>query len=163
MPRRAWNGGIRRKRAAALCSTIAATARAWRPGFCLRRRFPHKCLTMNLFSGYGDAEDNAAILLRFPKAIAILEASWTTVHSGVPSGPILYGTKGTIVVDGSDILVYRDNGATAPSAVEKGDPLPAGRATIGEEFLHHLETGDPLHPTLAYPSTSRRWRFSTPP
>ena len=58
-------------------------------------------LTMNLFSGYGDAEDNAAILLRFPKAIAILEASWTTVHNGVPSGPILYGTKGTIVVDGS--------------------------------------------------------------
>lgn len=108
-------------------------------------------LTMNLFSGYGDAEDNAAILLRFPKAIAILEASWTTVHNGVPSGPILYGTKGTIVVDGSRLLVYREKGATAPGAVETGDLLPAGRATIAEEFLHHLETGEPLHPTLAYP------------
>ena len=108
-------------------------------------------LTVNLFSGYGDADDNAAILLRFPKAIAILEASWTTVHNGVPSGPILYGSKGTIVVDGSRLLVYREKGATAPNVVETGDPLPAGRATIAEEFLHHLETGDPLHPTLAYP------------
>jgi len=110
-----------------------------------------ECLKANLMSGFGTAEDNAAMLLRFPSAIAILEASWTTFHRGVANGPILYGTKGTIVVDGADILVYRDRGAKAPSVVEKGEPLPQGRATIGEEFLHHLETGDPLHPTLAYP------------
>jgi len=110
-----------------------------------------QCLKANLRSGFGTAEDNAAMLLRFPSAMAILEASWTTFHSGVPNGPILYGTKGTIVVDGSDILVYRDRGAKAPSFVETGDPLPEGRATIAEEFIHHLETGDPLHPTLDYP------------
>ena len=110
-----------------------------------------QCLEVNLMSGFGNADDNAAMLLRFPKAIAILEGSWTTFHRGVANGPILYGTKGTIVVDGADILVYRDRGVRAPSVVEKGEPLPRGRATIGEEFLHHLETGDPLHPTLAYP------------
>ena len=140
-----------RRRAAARCSTTAATARAWRPGCCLLRPTRVQCLKANLMSGFGNAEDNAAMLLRFPKAIAILEASWTTFHIGVANGPILYGTKGTIVVDGADILVYRDRGAKAPSVVEKGEPLPRGRATIGEEFLHHLETGDPLHPTLAYP------------
>jgi hypothetical protein len=91
------------------------------------------------------------MLLRFPKAIAILEGSWTTFHCGIPYGPILFGTKGTIVVDGTEIRVYCDRGAKAPSFVEKGGALPEGRATIGEEFLHHLETGDPLHPTLAYP------------
>ena len=109
-------------------------------------------LTTNLFSGYGDAEDNAAILLRFPKAIAILEASWTTVHNGVPSARSSMERRGrSSLLDGSELLVYREKGATAPSTVETGDPLPAGRATIAEEFLHHLETGDPLHPTLAYP------------
>jgi predicted dehydrogenase len=108
-------------------------------------------MKLNLMSRFGDAEDNAAMLLRFPSAMAILEASWTTFHSGVANGPILYGTKGTIVVDGSDILVYRDRGAKTPSFVEKGDALPQGRATIGEEFLHHLETRDPLHPTLDFP------------
>jgi hypothetical protein len=28
------------------------------------------------------------------------------------------------------------------------EPLPQGRATIAEEIIHHLETGEPLHPTL---------------
>ena len=108
-------------------------------------------MKLNLMSGFGEAEDNAAMLLRFPSAMAILEASWTTFHSGVANGPILYGTKGTIVVEGGDVLVYRDRGVRTPSFIEKGDPLPAGRATIGEEFLHHLETGEPLHPTLDFP------------
>ncbi len=108
-------------------------------------------LKANLMSPFGTADDNAALLLRFPKAIAILEASWTTFHMGVANGPIIYGTHGTIVVDGSDILVYRERGVSTPSLIEKGEPLPPGRATIGEEFLHHIETGDPLHPTLDIP------------
>ena len=110
-----------------------------------------QCLAANLMSGFGDVDDNGAMLLSFPKAMAVLEGSWTTFHRGVPNGPIVYGTKGTIVVDGSDVLVYRERGAKTPSLIERGEPLPQGRATIGEEFLHHLETGDPLHPTLDYP------------
>ena len=110
-----------------------------------------QCLKANLMSSFGAAEDNAVMLLRFPSAISILEASWTTFHSGIPSGPILYGEKGTLVMNGSEILVYRDRDSQAPSSIEKGDPLPLGRATIAEEFLHHLETGEPLHPTLDLP------------
>ena len=110
-----------------------------------------QCLKANLMSGFGTAEDNAAMLLRFPRAISILEASWTTFHGGIPNGPILYGAEGTLVFDGNEILVYRDRDSRTPSSVETGDPLPPGRATIAEEFLHHLETGDPLHPTLDLP------------
>jgi predicted dehydrogenase len=110
-----------------------------------------QCLKANLKRSFGAAEDNAAMLLRFPSAIGVIEASWTTFHSGIPNGPIVYGSNGTIVVDGADVLVFRDRGAKTPSFVEKGDPLPSGRATIAEEFLHRLETGDPLHPTLAFP------------
>ncbi|HUX86992.1 MAG TPA: hypothetical protein VMW65_08320, partial [Chloroflexota bacterium] len=29
-----------------------------------------------------------------------------------------------------------------------GDPLPVGRDTIAKEIIHHLETGEPVHPTL---------------
>ncbi len=38
--------------------------------------------------------------------------------------------------------------AGEPDYVSEGEPLPEGRATLGEEVIHHLETGEPLHPTL---------------
>jgi glucose-fructose oxidoreductase len=124
-------------------------------GACLAAWFLGTPLTVqgmkaNLMSP-GDADDNATLLLRFPAATAILEASWTSLHNGVPNGPILYGTHGTIVVDGPNVLIYRERGAATPTLVEQGTPLPDGRATIGEAFLHHLETGEPLHPTLDLP------------
>ena len=108
-------------------------------------------MTANLLSQYGDADDNAAILVRFPAGLSILEASWTTVHNG--SGPVLtlYGTKGTISIDGGEVRIYRESYAKAPSHIEKGEALPQRRATIAEEFLHHLETGEALHPLFDLP------------
>jgi len=114
----------------------------------------------NLNSHYGDAEDNAVITVRFPKALAILEGTWTTWHPGVPAGPIAFGTQGTLVAttradpDGGRpqpvVNVYTSRGydPAKPDQVIPGDPFPEGRATLAEEFIYHLETGDPLHPTL---------------
>jgi predicted dehydrogenase len=114
----------------------------------------------NLTSHYGGAEDNAVITVRFPKAMALLEATWTTWNSGIPTGPIVYGTRGTLVATsrpGADsgravpvveVFTSRGHGGEKPDQVVEGDPLPKGRATLAEEFIHHLETGDPLHPTL---------------
>ncbi|MGA2974739.1 MAG: Gfo/Idh/MocA family oxidoreductase [Spirochaetia bacterium] len=113
----------------------------------------------NLTSPYGDAEDNAVVTVRFPKALAILEATWSTWHTAVPIGPVVYCTRGTLVVDHQQnkatgvseqvVKVYSSRGyAGEPDAIVPGDPLPAGRSTIAEEFIHHLKTGEPLHPTL---------------
>jgi len=113
----------------------------------------------NLASPYGDAEDNAVIAVRFPRAMAILEATWTTWHTGVPQGPVIYGKKGTLVVDNlpdpktgklvQAVKVYTTHAYVGePDRVEYGEPLPAGRATLAEEMIHHIETGEPLHPTL---------------
>ena len=108
-------------------------------------------LTANLLSPFGDAEDNAALLVRFPKAMAILEATWTTFHSGVPTGPIVYGTHGTIVVDGDKTKLFKDRGDPEPTEVYSGETFPPGQATIAEVFIHHVETGDAPHPTLDIP------------
>ncbi len=105
----------------------------------------------NLLSPFGSAEDNAAMLVRFPQAMAILEATWTTFHAGIPTGPIVYGTHGTIVVDGANALVFKERGDPNPTHTFAGDPFPAGRATIAEVFIRHLETGDAPHPTLDIP------------
>src|SRR5579859_4001278 len=104
----------------------------------------------NLGSQYGTADDNAVITVRFPQALAILEATWTCVDHGVPNGPLLYGTSGTLVMD-----IYHDNASVKLSRgkedsgeVLKGDPLPEGRDSLAKEFVHHLDTGEPLHETL---------------
>jgi predicted dehydrogenase len=114
----------------------------------------------NLTSHYGDADDNAVITVRFPNALALLEATWTTWHVGVPTGPIAYGTRGTLVANrrqiaGQDrpvtvVEVYTSRGYALGEAdqIVQGEPLPEGRTTLAEEFIHHLETGEMLHPTL---------------
>jgi len=133
-------------------------------GACLSRWFIGEpavaaCgIKANLTSHYGDADDNAIITVRFPKALTILEGTWTTWNAGVPTGPIVYGTQGTLVasakmVDGRrvpvvEVYTSRSHGLTEPDQVLEGDPLPEGRDTVAKEFIHHLETGEPLHPTL---------------
>ena len=106
-------------------------------------------LKANLSSQWGDAEDNAVMVVRFPDAMALLEGSWTTLDHGVPTGPIVYGTTGTLVVDRRKespvVRLERGHGQTTYYDV---DPLPEGREDIAQEFIHHLETGEPLHPTL---------------
>jgi predicted dehydrogenase len=103
----------------------------------------------NLDSHWGDAEDNAAMLVRFPSAMALFEGSWTTWDHGVPTGPIIYGTKGTMVVEkegaGKRIRVERGHGQTE---IYEPEPLPEGRDGIAAEIIHHFETGEPLHQTL---------------
>ena len=105
----------------------------------------------NLNSKWGDAEDNAAMIVRFPQAMALCEASWTTLEHGVSPGPIVYGTEGTLVVDKetagqpSKVRIERGAGRTEFHDCE---PLPADRSDIAQEFIHRLQTGEPLHQTL---------------
>jgi predicted dehydrogenase len=121
-------------------------------GACLSRWYIGKPaeaawgMTANLASRYGTAEDNAMIGIRFPDALGLLEATWSTVDHAMPTGPIVYGEKGTLSIEKGAVRVLVGKG-TEPRLVE-GDPLPAGRATFAEEFIHHLETGEPLHETL---------------
>ncbi len=103
----------------------------------------------NLDSHWGDADDNGTMIVRFPSAMALLEGSWTTWHHGVPTGPIIYGTTGTLVVENRDgkpiVRLEQGNGQTT---IYETEPLPEGRQQVSGEFIHHLETGEPLHPTL---------------
>jgi predicted dehydrogenase len=115
-------------------------------------------MAANLNSRFGDAEDNAVMMVRFPQAMAVLEGTWTTWNVGVPTGPIVYGTQGTLVasIDRSgdqprsvvEVHTTRSHRLTEPDEVIEGEPLPDGRSTPAEAFIHHLESGEPLHPTL---------------
>ncbi|MEI8219519.1 MAG: hypothetical protein RL022_2389 [Chloroflexota bacterium] len=125
-------------------------------GACLSRWFigepavAANGMLANFRSHYGDADDNAVITVRFPHAIAILEATWTCLDHGVPTGPIIYGSTGTLVVDragGRQVLLLKRGRGSEPVEVEL-DHLPQGRETLGQEVMHHITTGEALHETL---------------
>ena len=103
-------------------------------------------LQANFASHYGDADDNGLVMVKFPNSVAVLEGSWSTSHFGVPNGPIVYGTTGTLVCERNTVTIYR--GFRDEPIVHEAEPLPEHRNNVAKEFMHHLETGEPLHPTL---------------
>ena len=106
----------------------------------------------NFNSPYGSTDDFSAITVRFPDAVAMLEGSWTTVNSGVPNGPIIFGLEGTMVVRlNGNVEIYKQRRKDTPDEVITADPLPAGREDLAKETLHHLDTGAPLFPMLDLP------------
>jgi len=103
----------------------------------------------NLDSHWGEADDNAVMITRFPSAIGLFEGTWTTRHHGVPTGPIVYGTEGTLLADSRDgeRLIRLERGGGETEWIEP-EPLPEGRANVAAELVHRLDTGDPLNPLL---------------
>lgn len=106
----------------------------------------------NLDSHWGDADDNAVLVVRYPQAMALIEGSWTTWSHGVATGPIVYGTEGTLVVDSyatpPEIRVHHSSGEITN---HPAPALPAERDNVAKAMIHHLETGAPLHVTLQVP------------
>jgi predicted dehydrogenase len=108
-------------------------------------------LKANFDSPYASAEDYATITVRFPKAAAILEGSWTTVNTGAPNGPIIFGTEGTIVTHYDRVEVFKTRHKPEPDKVVTPDPIPSGRENLGEETLRYLDGGAELFPMLDLP------------
>ena len=103
----------------------------------------------NLNSPFGDADDNGAMIVRFPSAMGLFEGTWTTYDHGVGGGPIVYGTEGTLVMEScGGAPVVREEHGGGKTTIHKAEPLPEGRHNIAHEYVHHLDTGEPVHPTL---------------
>lgn len=105
----------------------------------------------NFTSEYSDVDDHSTLILRFEDTQALIEGTWSTFSAGgLPNGPIIYGTEGTLVVDrmNNTISLYSERGTSKPTRVFEPDPLPEGREDLPGEFLHALETGE-MHPTLS--------------
>ena len=94
----------------------------------------------------GDAEDNAVMVARFTNMYAVIEGSWTTFHHTFKS-PIVYGDAGSIVVDytNGQITLYR--AGETPEEI-KGEAAPPNLQTPAAAYIHHMDTGEPLHELL---------------
>jgi predicted dehydrogenase len=64
-----------------------------------------------------EAEDNAIVVLRYPRALALLEASWTQIGGEPGFGLVVYGDAGTVLVH-------------QPRPTREGQRLGAGRVQL---------------------------------
>jgi predicted dehydrogenase len=98
------------------------------------------------------AEDTAVVVLRYPRALALLEASWTQIGAEPALGMVVYGDAGTLVVH--QPRATREGQTIGPGHVQvlspegsarlEPPPLPAHEADGTSHFLHCLVAGRPV-------------------
>lgn len=108
---------------------------------------------------YVDVDDNAVLVLRYPRAMAVLEMCWTSSGPVPQGGPTIAGRDGTLVVH---LAGGRREGQTyrggAVELITQAEPdgrllevpdLPKGERTAVEYFLNRLERGQPFEGLLS--------------
>ena len=101
---------------------------------------------------YPVPDDNAIIVMRYPHAFGIAEASWTqTVPHAEGANPVAYGTGGSLAVSQGQVLWQRPGQST--ETITPPELTPPYR-NAPEYLLHCLETGRPIE-GLCSPKTSR--------
>lgn len=90
-------------------------------------------------------EDNAILLLTYPRGLAVAEGSWTQVGKLTSYLPALYGTLGTLLVEpgaaGRLLRASAEDPAGSPVDVPAAAPHLRNGPTC---FLHCLRTGEPF-------------------
>ncbi len=92
----------------------------------------------NLTKDYEISDDNAVFVARYPKAMAILEGTWSQQGGDGVGYPLVYGTTGTLSQAGQQVRLDRGKGSVEMIDL---DPLPEGLTNHAEYFVHCIETG----------------------
>ncbi len=90
---------------------------------------------------YPVPDDNAMILMKYPHAFGVAEASWTQTVGYATPNPVAYGTEGSIAVSGKQLIIQHPG-----KAAETVDALPtqAPFRSGPEYFIQCLEMGAPV-------------------
>lgn len=99
-----------------------------------------------------EAEDNAVVLLKYPRALAVLEGSWTQVGNQPPYGLVVYGDRGTLLVH--QPKPAHEGGTAGVGQVEvvtqagrdllDPPPLPPDATDAPTYFLTRVRDGRPI-------------------
>jgi predicted dehydrogenase len=95
-------------------------------------------------------EDNAMILMKYPRAFGVAEASWTQQAPDGSANPSVYGSTGTLSVIGGRVRLAREG--REPEWMEP-DGLAPGRRNGAEYLVSCLRAGMPVE-GLCSPETS---------
>ena len=94
---------------------------------------------------YITLDDNAIIVMQWPRAIAISEASWTQIGHLTSYHAAIYGSEGTLVVEpGGKGRLLLANAAHEDGIEVDVPPLPEGMRNASDFFLTHISQGLPI-------------------
>ena len=107
-------------------------------------------MRINSMSPWGDADDNAAMIVRYPELMAVLEGSWTIPVGGTRPAPTLYGTEAMAecrdAEGGVEITVRDFYGHTKILPIRKPHPYWKNMPCA---YAHHRLTGEPMPRVLS--------------
>lgn len=98
-----------------------------------------------LLQHYITVEDNAVIVMQWPNAVAIAEASWTQIGHMTSYITVIYGSEGTLLVEpganGRVLLATREREDGIPIEVP---PLPEEMRSATAYFLSRVAQSQPI-------------------
>jgi predicted dehydrogenase len=86
-------------------------------------------------------DDNAMVVMRYPRAFGVAEASWTQTVGYATPNPVAYGTEGSLAMQGGKLLLQRP-GKEAETITPP--PTQAPLRSAPEYLIHCFETGEPI-------------------
>lgn len=94
-----------------------------------------------------EVDDNAALMMQYPRALSISEASWTQIDKVTAYRPMIYGTGGTLVVEPRPGGRLWKATPEHPEGVEVDVPAPPPhRRDSAAHFVQVINSGDDLLP-----------------
>ena len=94
---------------------------------------------------YITLDDNAVIVMQWPRAIAITEASWTQIGHLTSYQALIYGSEGTLVVEpGANGKLLLANQAHEDGIAIDVPLAPAGMRNATDYFLTRISQGLPI-------------------
>ena len=94
---------------------------------------------------YITLDDNAVIVMQWPRSIAITEASWTQIGHLTSYQALIYGSEGTLVVEpGANGKLLLANQAHEDGIAIDVPPAPAGMRNATDYFLTRISQGLPI-------------------
>ncbi len=99
---------------------------------------------------YGNTEDNFAAVIEYPGRMSVIEGTWTTPRTVIPSGPMVVCTEGVLVCTGGaedapDVKGFDLYG----NEVELPEvPFEERYQNMPWQWAHHCRSKEPVHPML---------------
>ena len=106
----------------------------------------------NLNTPFGDTDDNFAAVIKYDNKMSVIEGTWTTPRTVIPSGPMVVCSNGVILCTGG---AENEPGVAAYDIYGNAVKIPEMKfenkyKNMPWQWANHVKTGEPIHSMLTF-------------